>query len=91
MGDASLTLLDLPADVWVKVASEVTTGVIQKISSLPNVYWQTYRFLGEPGPVDDSDKVVLFGDSNTENISSDVFIDVYVKAVGRNGEVRINI
>lgn len=78
------------ADTWVRVAAAVTSGVLQKVSVLPQVYWQTYRLQDNPAPVDDSDKVVLFGDSNTEIISNDAPIDVYVKAVGKDGEVRVN-
>ena len=78
-----------PADVWVLAAGAVTSGVIYVLSSDPNIYRQTYRTAGETAPVDDSDAISIR--SNRLNISNDSSIDVYVKAVGRDGSIRTDL
>ena len=80
-----------PADTWVKVAINVTVGVIRKVSVAPNVYLQTFRLTTGTAPTDNSDAVLIFGESIISEIKNTAGIDVYVKAVGAAGEVRVDV
>lgn len=76
------------ADTWVLVASNVTTGVIHKVSVSPNVYKITTRVTGDPAPTDDALALLAFSGCELEEIISDSApIDVYIKAVRVDGEV----
>jgi len=75
------------ADTFVKVATGVTTGVVQKKSTSPNVYKFTTVPTGDAAPTDDSLAWLGFSCDNSEIISDSAAIDVYVKAVNVAGEV----
>lgn len=86
---ANPAIFTCTANTWVKVATAVTSATLHKRSNEPNVYKQTFRLTAEAAPTDDSDAALLFaGGGTVEQISNDVAIDVYVKAVGVDGEVR---
>ena len=78
-------------DTWVKVLSEVASATLYKISISPDLYLQTYRLSGNPAPLDNVDAAVLFADGELyAAVSNDVPIDVYVKAVGKDGLIRVD-
>lgn len=80
-----------PADVWTKVATNVTTAALHRLSVAPNVYMQTYRGTGEAAPINNNDAAIMFSASPDEElISNDVAIDVYVQPVGVAGSVRLD-
>ncbi len=79
------------ADTWVKVADAVMVGLIHKLSTAPNHYKQTYRVDGEAAPMDDDDAVVAFADGAPLERSADAAIDVYIKAIGADGQVRLDL
>lgn len=78
-------------DTWVKVADAVTSGIIHKVSNAPTIYKQTYRVAANPAPTDDTDAVAAFVDGAPLAISADATIDVYIKAKGSAGSVRVDL
>jgi len=82
---------DLAVDTWVKVATAVTAGVVRRLSTLPERYLQTIRVTGDPAPTTDADAARLFTSNDYAGISSDSAIDVYVKARGAAGKVRVDL
>jgi hypothetical protein len=69
--------VNIAAGAWVKVATNVTTGVIHKM--LKGTYFQTYRLTGEDAPITKDEAVKVFMDKPlTEDILSSVGIDVYI-------------
>ena len=87
---ANPTIVNCAADTWVKVATNVTNGQIHVKDTSPR-YLSTYRVTGDPAPTDDADSVQLFASTPYSYISSTVAIDVYVKAIGEAGKVRVDI
>ena len=84
-------VVECPKNVWVKVAAEITSGTIHRLVTLPEHYLHTYRNANEPAPSDNSDAALLFsGVSVFAAVSNDVNIDVYVKAIGANGRIRVD-
>ena len=78
-----------PAGQWTLVAEDVTTGYIWPKKKDPNLYKQTYRDTGEDAPDNDDDAIPMPKDGIA--ISSTTSIDVYIKAVGKAGSVRVDI
>ena len=76
-----------PADTWVKVASNVTFGVIEVINQVVE-YACTHRDAAGPAPTDRDDAVDLEG---YREINNDAGIDVYVMAIGGVGEVKVSL
>jgi hypothetical protein len=80
------------ADTWVKVATGVTSTIIHRISTAPNVYKMTYVPNAAAAPADDSLAALMFSDSpNEEKFTNSSSSDVYVKAVKVDGEVRVDL
>ena len=79
-----------PANVWTKVATDILTGQIHK-KLTRTVYLQTYRETGNPDPTLQSEGVPAFPDGPSEEISSNVPIDVWIFAVGKAGSVRVDV
>lgn len=76
------------ADVWTKVATGVTTGVVHILDTTPNRYLQTYRVSAAAAPADNTDAVPF----NTPlQISAAAAIDVYIQPVGEAGSVRVDL
>ena len=76
------------ADVWTKVATDQTSGVVHILSSKPNVYLQTYRDTGEAAPTGKTGAVQF---DSPLCISSSLGIDVYVQPVSAAGSVRVDL
>ncbi len=81
----------LPEGDWVKVATAVTTGTIHRLSKAPVSYLHTFVGTGEAAPTDDDTAAELFFVDSFASISSDTAIDVYVKAKGKDGSVRVDL
>lgn len=82
--------IDIPAGAWVKVADNVTSGVIYRMKTGP-IYKQTYRTAGEAAPADLSDSAILFDGCNSAEISAQAAIDVYVYCQNDAGKVRVDL
>lgn len=79
-------------DVFIKVATNVTTGQLHRKSSSPSGYLQTYKLTGEAAPADNADLGVrMFLDAEAEPISSSAAIDVYVMCQGADGRLRVDV
>lgn len=76
-------------DTWVKVATNVTAGMVHLLSSAPNQYSQTYRMTGEAAPTTLPEAVVL--EQVSTAISAPAAIDVYIYAHGAAGSVRVDL
>jgi hypothetical protein len=88
---ADPAIVACPAGQWTAVATNITTGLLNRNSSKPSVYKQTYRMTGNPAPTDLSDAAPLFAKEITEEISSSAAIDVYVWPIGAAGSVRVDV
>lgn len=78
-------------DAWTVVATNVTSGLLHKLSNLPGIYKQTYRLNAQAAPTDDTDAIAIFLDGQPHEISSDAGIDVYIKCIGAAGSVRLDL
>lgn len=78
-----------PKDVWTKVADSVSIGKVD-IDVLKPVYKITYRVAGDPVPPDTDLDAILMKPPGAE-ISADAAIDVYVKPIGKDGEVIVSL
>lgn len=83
-------IIALTKDVWTKVATNVTSGQVHITRSAPSIYEQTYRDTGGSAPTNEVD-AIKFDPSGTEVISSSLGIDVYIKAKGVAGAVRVDL
>ena len=84
-------IFECPESVWVRVAEGVTSGTLHKLNTLPEHYLHTYRTATEAAPVDNSDAALLFsGASVFAAVSNDIGVDVYVKAIGADGRIRVD-
>lgn len=77
-----------PVDTWVKVATNVTTGMIHILDVEPDRYLWTYRVTAGPVPTNDTE-IVPFNPAL--QISASAGIDVYVKTKGKVGSVRADL
>ena len=89
---ANPEIVNCPKEIWTIVAAGVTSATIYKINVNPSLYLQTYRIEGDTPPSDNSDAAALFpGGVLYATISNDVKIDVYIKPLGRDGQVRLDV
>jgi hypothetical protein len=85
---ADPVVIPLLKDVWTLVLENATTGIIHIKDERPRLYLQTFRTTGTPAPTDNSDAVRIYGQA--AELSTDDFVDVYIKAVEAPGEVRVD-
>lgn len=78
-----------PANTWVKVATDVTSGWVHTMEGAPSHYVHTYRDTGDAAPTVTEEGVAFNGFS--EPITSSVGIDVYVMALTAPGVVRVDL
>ena len=84
-------VVECPENIWVIVAEAVTSGTLHRLITSPEHYLHTYRKADDPAPIDNSDAALLFsGVSVFAAVSNDASIDVYVKAIGANGRIRVD-
>lgn len=88
-------------DVWTLAIEDSSSGSISRTESdkseAPSAYLQTYR-LKEAGidplvadPILSNEGVIMFEKFDTEIIDFDVNVNIYVKALSFDGELRINL
>ena len=78
-------------NAWTKVATNVQTGLIHKVSTAPNVYLHTYRDTGDPVPTLRTDGIPMFDEGGTVGISAVAGIDIYVWVDKVAGSVRVDL
>lgn len=78
-------------DAWTKVATNVQTGFINKVSHKPNVYLQTYRDTTDPAPTLRTDGVEMFDEGDEVAIQAIAGIDIYVWVDSVDGKVRVDL
>lgn len=84
--------VNISADTWVKVAENVTSGLITIKQWQPSRYYQTYRVTGDPAPTGDYNEDTSTVTTGHEiNIAALEAIDVYMYCVDQSGEVVIAI
>lgn len=88
---ADPTRVTCTANTWKKVASNVTSGQVGKLNKRPNLYLQTYRMSGNAAPTSGTEGIPVFVNSDSEEISAAAGIDIYIMAVGNDGEVRVDV
>ena len=88
---ADPVFVNIPAGEWTKIATNVVTGQVHKVLSIP-VYMQTYRLTGGGAPTLLTDGVLAFANGAvTDQVSASAAIDVYLWCVGSAGRVRVDI
>lgn len=92
----------LPEWKWVKVATSVTTGKLNRLESSV-AYYQTYRVTGDTEPTEPTigiipdEAVKIFELDNQEDIGSTDPIDVYIMCANSDnddndqGKIRIDL
>lgn len=89
MADPAITAI--PKDVWTKVATNVTTGMIHILNVDPNNYLYTYRDTGGGAPANPTTDPEAVPFNPALQISAAAGIDVYVMTRGVNGSVRVDL
>ncbi len=79
-------------DVWTKVATNVTAGMVYVMNTGPQ-YLQTWRTTGGAAPTDGNpdEGVGMNEDLEGNEISAPAAIDVYVYCVNAAGSVRVDV
>jgi hypothetical protein len=77
-------------DTWVKVATNVTSGVLWRTEQ--GNYFFTYKATGQAAPASSVKGVPIFrdGEPDYEEIIGSG-IDLYIKCVNREGEVEVHV
>lgn len=88
---ANPVFVDCTKNIWTKVATNITTGLIHKVHGAPYEYRQTYRETGGAAPTLRSDGVSAFENNRTEIISATAGIDIYIYPINVDGKVRVDI
>ena len=83
--------INLTANTWEKVATDVTGGYAKKLSNSPSKYVETYRLTGQPKPTNRAEGAEIFINTNKDKIESPVGIDCYIMAIGADGKVRMDL
>lgn len=78
---------DCPKNVWTKVATAVTQGVVHIVDGQAS-YLQTYRETGGAVPTARTEGVSIVPPG--ERIGAPVAVDVYVYCTGHAGRVRVD-
>lgn len=87
---ADPVIVPCPADVWTKVATNVTAGQVHIKDTRPGDYLQTYRMTGGAAPDagDPSEGAKITGPFAL--IEATAGIDVYIMPLGAAGSVRVD-
>jgi hypothetical protein len=83
-------VVSCPEGVWTLVASNTQSATIHKLSVEPGVYKQTYRISGQAAPTDDADAIIIFETDTLHVFSHSPGVDIYIKAIGGDGSVRLD-
>ena len=80
--------VDIPANTWTKVATNVTYGLITIKQWQPSRYYQTYRITGDPAPVGDQTEDTATVTTGQEiSIAVTQAADIYLYCFNYDGEV----
>jgi hypothetical protein len=85
---ANPVITALTTDVWTKIATAVTTGLVKVADNTPRVYLATYKDTGEAAPANDT-TAVPFQKDGYAILANTVAMDVYIKPVGAAGSVLV--
>lgn len=86
---ANPVIVNVPADTWHKVATNVTLGQVQILGPVDKQWYFTYRDTGDPAPTTEEPEVKLdFQNTPIENL---VAIDVYLYHRETAGRVRVDL
>lgn len=88
---ADPVIVECPKDVWTLVAENQTTGIIHILKVDSSAYLQTYRDTGGGAPATPADDGEAVPFRNFLQISSAAAIDVYIKCLGKDGRVRVDL
>ena len=88
---ADPAIIACPKDVWTKVVTNKTTGMIHILKTDPNSYAWTYRDTGEAPPALPATKPEAVPFNPALQISAAAGIDVYVIPDGKDGSVRVDL
>jgi hypothetical protein len=80
-------VISTPVNVWTKVATGVTSGMVTTLT--PGPYLQTFRDTTDPAPTTKVDAVPLT--SPFLLINNSVAIDIYIMAIRDVGSVRVDL
>ncbi len=83
-------VVSCPEDVWTLVAFNTQSASIHKLSLEPGSYKQTYRISGQAAPTDDADAIIIFETDTGHVFSHSPGVDIYIKAIGGDGSVRLD-
>ncbi|MEE9499581.1 MAG: hypothetical protein V3V24_09610 [Nitrospinaceae bacterium] len=83
-------VVSCPDDTWILVAPNTQSASIHKLSVEPGVYKQTYRISGQAAPTDDTDAIIIFETDTLHIFSHSPGVDIYIKAIGGDGSVRLD-
>ncbi|MHC4646823.1 MAG: hypothetical protein ACYTBJ_15095 [Planctomycetota bacterium] len=87
---ANPVFVNLTADVWTKIATDVTNGIVWFVDRSP-MYLHAYVETGGAAPTVAADGVEVSDDENVMPISSVTGIDVYIYPKGSAGRVRVDL
>jgi len=89
------TFIDLPADTWTKIATDISVGQVHLVDTAANVIRSTYvQPSGGTAPADDQALgVPAFQNRTTERMASNSgsTMDVYLRPEGAAGRVRVDV
>ncbi len=90
---ATPVFVDLPKDVWTKIATNVTQGQVHLIGNKPNVIRSTYiQPTGASAPANNAALgVPVFEEGTTELMNFTAGADVYLRPDGEVSRVRVDI
>ena len=89
------TFIDLPADTWTKIATDISVGQVHLVDTTAYVIRSTYvQPSGGTAPANDQALgVPAFQDGTTERMASNSgsSMDVYLRPEGVDSQVRVDI
>ena len=87
---ANPVYISLQPNMWTKIATNVTQGVIYNMSNNSTIL-QTYRMTGDPAPTTANEGAVCFSNNTFAVIESAAGIDVYLYPVQHSASVRVDV
>lgn len=83
-------VITCPDGVWTLVALNTQSATIHKVSVEPGLYKQTYRISGQAAPTVDDDAIIILDTDTLHVFSHSPGVDIYIKAIGGDGSVRLD-
>jgi hypothetical protein len=84
--------IEIPANVWTPVATNVTSGLITIKQWQASRYYQTYRVTGDPAPTGDQNEDTSTVTTGQEiSIAATESVDVYMYCLDFDGEVVLSL